>query len=81
MLERGVEWSNGASRDTCANVFLFCVPLCSGGILGMGALVKLFPYSVPEWLPPVMVRLADHAGDPEPLGKTVRAIMQVRERE
>lgn len=44
-----------------------------GGILGLSALVRAAPYTVPPWLPSVLERLALHANDPYPLNSAVKA--------
>lgn len=42
------------------------------GVLGMSALVLSQPYSVPGWMPSLLVELAAHAADPHPISETVR---------
>ena len=37
------------------------------GVLGLKACVKAYPYSIPQWLPSVLMSLADHAYDPTPV--------------
>lgn len=37
------------------------------GVLGLAALVEACPYSVPEWLPEVLVEVALHNHDPAPI--------------
>jgi len=42
------------------------------GVLGLAALVQANPYEVPSWMPEVLVQLANHVLDPEPIRHTVR---------
>jgi uncharacterized protein DUF3437 len=42
------------------------------GVLGLAALVLSQPYDVPAWMPPVVVKLARHIGDPPGIAGTVR---------
>ena len=37
------------------------------GVLGLAALVEACPYSVPEWLPEVLIEIAAHNHDPAPI--------------
>jgi len=50
-----------------------CIARRHGGVLGLAALVRACPYTVPQWLPGVLDLLADHANDPYPLNTTVKA--------
>ena len=43
------------------------------GVLGLAALVGAYPYDVPPWMPEVLVQLAGHVLDPNPISQTVRA--------
>lgn len=45
------------------------------GALGLRALVEAFPYSVPAWMPDVLVKFCLHVSDVDPIGATVRAGM------
>jgi proteasome activator subunit 4 len=38
-----------------------------GNILGLAAVVHTVPYTIPEWLPGVLVKLVQYVGDPEPI--------------
>ena len=40
-----------------------------------GALVCGFPYSVPEWAPAMVEKLAAHAFDPNPIDSTAKKIL------
>ena len=37
------------------------------GVLGLSSLIEACPYSVPEWLPEVLVQVASHNHDPAPI--------------
>ncbi len=37
------------------------------GVLGLKACVKSSPYSIPDWMPNVLMSLADHIYDPTPI--------------
>ncbi|KAI9007626.1 hypothetical protein DFJ74DRAFT_365690 [Hyaloraphidium curvatum] len=43
-------------------------------VLGLGALVRSFPYEVPAWMPGVLTTLAACLDDPSPIGSGVRAV-------
>jgi len=45
------------------------------GVLGLSSLVGACPYSVPDWLPAVLVKLAMHISDPMPIKGTVKRCM------
>ena len=40
---------------------------CLTGILGLGAIVRAYPYDVPNFLPEVLMTLSDHVHDPQPI--------------
>ncbi|ORX73645.1 hypothetical protein DL89DRAFT_289388 [Linderina pennispora] len=42
------------------------------GVLGLSCLVLAFPYTIPEWLPNVLVTLAECIDDPNPIQSTVQ---------
>ncbi|KAJ2161250.1 Proteasome activator BLM10, partial [Coemansia sp. RSA 552] len=42
------------------------------GVLGLSCLVLAFPYAIPDWLPEVLVRLAECVDDPNPIQSTVQ---------
>lgn len=42
------------------------------GLLGLQAVVHAFPYSVPDWMPNVLLRISEHVNDPEPLRATAK---------
>ncbi|KAF9940539.1 hypothetical protein BGZ65_006679 [Modicella reniformis] len=44
------------------------------GVLGLSSLLEAFPYDVPEWMPGVMVFLADYFSDPPPVSTTVKKV-------
>merc|ERR1712004_373931 len=37
------------------------------GVLGLKACIKAYPYHVPDWMPSVLMSLADHVCDPTPI--------------
>lgn len=41
-------------------------------VLALKAFVLSVPYDVPAWLPPVLVALMRAAGQPAPIGSTLR---------
>lgn len=43
-----------------------------GGIIGLCAYVRAFPYDVPDFVPEVIGILGDHLNDPHPISKTIR---------
>lgn len=43
------------------------------GILGLCALVNSFPYDIPQWMPDVLVQLANHSQDPAPIKDTIKS--------
>lgn len=42
------------------------------GVLGLGAFVLAFPYSVPEFMPSALMALSGHLNDPQPIPATVK---------
>ncbi|KAI8324724.1 hypothetical protein GQ54DRAFT_45880 [Martensiomyces pterosporus] len=42
------------------------------GVLGLSCLVLAFPYTIPEWLPDILVLLAQCIDDPNPIQSTVQ---------
>ena len=40
------------------------------GVLGLKACINAYPYSVPDWMPGVLMSLADHVCDPTPIEVT-----------
>ncbi|KAJ2768107.1 Proteasome activator BLM10, partial [Coemansia nantahalensis] len=42
------------------------------GVLGLSCLVLAFPYTIPDWMPEVLVRLAQCIDDPNPIQTTVQ---------
>ncbi|KAJ1865957.1 Proteasome activator BLM10 [Coemansia sp. RSA 989] len=42
------------------------------GVLGLSCLVLAFPYTVPDWMPEVLVLLAECIDDPNPIQSTVQ---------
>lgn len=45
-----------------------------GAVLGLGSMVASCPYTVPEWMPRVLVSLSYCLGDPPPISMTSRKI-------
>lgn len=43
------------------------VQRCLAGILGLGAIVRAYPYDVPNFLPEVLMTLSNHVHDPQPI--------------
>eukprot|EP01126_Amoeba_proteus_P037938 TRINITY_DN3933_c0_g3_i5.p1 TRINITY_DN3933_c0_g3~~TRINITY_DN3933_c0_g3_i5.p1 ORF type:complete len:404 (-),score=65.80 TRINITY_DN3933_c0_g3_i5:188-1399(-) len=41
------------------------------GLLGLSGIAQSQPYSVPEWLPQVLLEITKHSNSPRPLNKTV----------
>ena len=48
------------------------------GVLGLSAFVLSCPYDIPEHLPDILMLLADHLHDPQPIPATVKNVFQVR---
>ena len=46
------------------------------GIVGLSAVVAACPYDIPPHLPPVLMVLADHLHDPQPISGTVKLVLQ-----
>ncbi|KAL0214447.1 hypothetical protein P9112_006631 [Eukaryota sp. TZLM1-RC] len=46
------------------------------GCLGLAAIVLAYPYEVPDYLPEIIVELAKHAPDPDPIGSLVRKVIR-----
>ncbi|KAI1295461.1 Proteasome activator complex subunit 4 [Halotydeus destructor] len=42
------------------------------GILGLCAVINAFPYEVPDFMPSVLMYLADHLHDPQPIPSTIK---------
>ena len=45
------------------------------GVLGLASLVGAFPYTVPDWMPAIVVELATHISDAVPVKGTVKKAM------
>ena len=45
------------------------------GVLGLGAIATAFPYTVPAFLPPVLVELSLHLSDPSPVFGSARSAL------
>jgi proteasome activator subunit 4 len=43
-----------------------------GAALGLSAIILAYPYEVPDWMPELLVTLAEHASDPDPINKTIK---------
>ncbi|KAJ2549789.1 Proteasome activator BLM10, partial [Coemansia sp. RSA 1933] len=48
------------------------IPTRHAGVLGLSCLVLAFPYTIPEWMPAVLVQLAECIDDPNPIQATVQ---------
>lgn len=59
-------------KDTPADEVKAAMVKRHSGVLGMAAIVRVFPYGVPDWLPEILVRLAGHIADPSPVHETVK---------
>ena len=46
------------------------------GVLGLSAFVHSCPYDIPDHLPPILMILADHLHDPQPIPATVKNVFQ-----
>ena len=46
------------------------------GVLGLSAFVHSCPYDIPDLLPPILMILADHLHDPQPIPATVKNVFQ-----
>jgi proteasome activator subunit 4 len=44
-------------------------------VLGLASLVGAFPYTVPDWMPAIVVELATHISDAVPVKGTVKKAM------
>jgi proteasome activator subunit 4 len=42
-------------------------------VLGLSSLILAYPYSIPQKVVPVLVRLASLVSDPNPIGETVKS--------
>lgn len=40
---------------------------CHTGLLGLGAIVRAYPYEVPHFVPEILMILSDHIHDPQPI--------------
>ena len=58
--------SNSTTSDGSSNYNIALIER-HAGVLGLKACVKAYPYSIPDWLPAVLMSLADHAYDPTPI--------------
>lgn len=45
------------------------------GILGWCSIVNAYPYDVPDFMPKILMRLADHLHDPPPIPATIKKTM------
>lgn len=52
-----------------------CLVKRHAGVLGMCACIRSCPYDVPDFLPDLLMRLTQHAHDPQPIQKTVKETM------
>jgi len=41
-------------------------------VLGLIALIRSYPFTVPEWMPPLIDHLSKYATDPSPISNTLR---------
>ena len=48
----------------------------NSGVLGLISLVKLAPYDIPDWYPPVLMSLVRHVDDPILISKNVKKTIQ-----
>jgi len=46
------------------------------GVLGLGAAVAASPYDIPQFLPDILMLLADHLHDPQPIPSTIKKVFQ-----
>ncbi|KAG8798609.1 hypothetical protein FRC17_007374 [Serendipita sp. 399] len=47
-----------------------------GAVLGLISLARTYPFTVPEWMPPLIESLAKFATEPNPIASSVRAFGQ-----
>lgn len=52
------------SKDKKADL---AVQRCHTGLLGLGAVVRAYPYDVPHFVPELLMILSDHIHDPQPI--------------
>ena len=57
---------------------LDCVELATyhSGILGLCSIVEAHPYDIPKYLPGLLMELAKHLHDPQPIPKTIKDTFQ-----
>ncbi|KAJ1773190.1 Proteasome activator BLM10 [Coemansia sp. RSA 1813] len=48
------------------------IPTRHAGVLGLSCLVLAFPYTIPDWMPEVLVQLAECIDDPNPIQATIQ---------
>ena len=46
------------------------------GLLGLASIVRAFPYSLPSYMPQVLVELSKHLSDPDPLKKIPQSALE-----
>ena len=62
---RALAWAEKRTRPKAA------LPERHGGVLALAALLRLAPYDIPPWLPPVIEKLAPFVAAPQPIKGTV----------
>jgi len=53
-----------------------CIMIRHSGVLGLSAFVLSSPYDIPLHLPAILMQLADHLHDPQPIPATVKNVFQ-----
>ncbi|KAJ2615470.1 Proteasome activator BLM10 [Coemansia sp. RSA 1804] len=48
------------------------IPTRHAGVLGLSCIVLAFPYTIPDWMPAVLVMLAECIDDPNPIQATIQ---------
>lgn len=60
-------WSKDAEGVVKRKSASDCLALRHAGVLGLSSLIQFEPFSVLEWMPTLLERLAVHTSDPEPI--------------
>ena len=62
-----LSWSNDAEAVVRRKSVSEPLTLRHAGVLGLSSLIQYEPFSVLEWMPALLERLAVHTSDPEPI--------------
>jgi len=66
-----IDITSSATRNATANINEARMHKCHGGILGLTAIVLAYPYSVPRFLPKILIALSRHTHDRNPVKMSV----------